>query len=224
MWRLSLEPGRRRVWRAKLRKGRGPGITLRRRRACCSRLAVHRICYKDVEPTTDTLDDGSVPTTDDGTTVLRPPRPDATVPTIDTPDTNVPTLGTLDHTVADGESTTGIYDHCFGIRSRRGLATGCMPPAFDNVPLGLLVLPSIPTARLRTRSDGVDGRNGAAEKGIVEGWGACVPPLGPTHDVGTASFCTWGFLMKMLLPDKTSLASRISTVLISRVYCRRFVC
>ena len=74
------------------------------------------------------------------------------------------------------------------IRSRRGLATGCMPPAFYNVPLGLLFLPSVARAPfLRTRSGGAEGRNGAAERGIVEGWGACVPPLSPTHDAAMTS-------------------------------------
>ena len=139
---------------------------------------------------------------------------DATVPSCE------PTGRSLEPT-GHSESTTGIYYYTSGflgifagircgIRSRSGLATGCMPPAFDNVPLGLLVLPSIPTARLRTRSDGVDARNGAAEKGIVEGWGACVPPLGPTHDVGTASF-SFGFYLGNLLGlfcDFSAFASR----------------
>ena len=57
-------------------------------------------------------------------------------------------------------------------RSRRGLATGCMPPAFYKVPPGLL-FPSFPLrSRLRTWSGGAEEVNGGC--GEVALWKAGV--------------------------------------------------
>ena len=68
------------------------------------------------------------------------------------------------------------------LRGRRGSATGCAPPAFYNVPFGLLLPPSTTRgAALRTRLLVAEEARGAAERGFVECWGACVPPLGPSH-------------------------------------------
>ena len=81
-------------------------------------------------------------------------------------------------------ATPVVLDSCtrsFG-RLRRGTATGGAPPALYKAPSVLLLTPS--TARgaaRRTRPPVVAGECGAAEWGLVEGWGACMSPLGPSH-------------------------------------------
>ena len=83
----------------------------------------------------------------------------------------------------------------FGIRSV-GPGYRLHAPGFLQCPLGLLFPSSVARgACLRTWSGGAEEVNGAAERCIVEGWGACVPPLGPTLAATlvrpSASQCPW---------------------------------